>query len=367
MSAEQFVRHALAYLFAFCFGLGAHYAGLPLAWVLGPMVGSATISLRGHSLFAPQNLRRSGQLIVGATIGLNVTGSVLAIIAAWLPWMFAVAVIAIVLSAALSVPLARYGRIDDKTAYFAMVPGGMSEMANLAVKSGAEAEPVAIAHALRVALVVTIFPLLIIGFGGVEIVPSVKTASLSDYLFVPVLLAIAATGAILAGLVRFNNPWIIGSLIAIAAVSSSGLVTAVMPQTVFWAGQFLIGITIGSRFTRSALAELPRMAVVSIALIVLAGAVMFLFALSLSAIGNIDLATITLATTIGGAPEMAITAQILKLNVTLVIAFHLIRATIVNGFAGHIWIGLNRIGFFAVIGRTIRHAPIADRSGNTNG
>lgn len=361
MSAEQFVRPAATYLFAFCLGLAAHYAGLPLAWVLGPMAGSATISMLGHTLFAPQNLRRSGQLIVGATIGLNVTSSVLAIIAAWLPWMFATAVIAIVLSAALSVPLARYGRIDDKTAYFAMVPGGMSEMANLAVKAGANAEPVAIAHALRVAMVVTIFPLLIIGFGDVDIGSSVKTVSLSDYLFVPVLLAIATTGAILAGLVRFNNPWIIGSLIAVAAAASSGLVSAVMPRTVFWAGQFLIGFTIGSRFTRSAVAELPRMAIVSIALIVFAGAVMFLVAFGLSKIGNIDLATIVLATTIGGAPEMAITAEILKLNVTLVIAFHLIRATIVNGFAGHIWAGLDRIGFFAVIGRMVGHSPEPDR------
>ena len=350
------LRPAYAYLFAFCLGLGAHFAGLPLAWVLGPMVGSATISMLGQTLYAPQNLRRGGQLIVGAKIGLNVTGGVLAIIAAWLPWMFATAAIAILLSAALSVPLARYGRIDDKTAYFAMVPGGMSEMANLALKAGAKAEPVAIAHALRVAMVVTIFPLLIIGFGDVDIGPSVKTASLSDYAFVPVLLAIAAAGAILAGLVRFNNPWIIGSLIAVAAASSSGLVSATMPQIVFWAGQFLIGFTIGSRFTRSAVAELPRMAIVSVALIVFAGAVMFLVAFGLSSIGDIDLATIVLATTIGGAPEMAITAEILKLNVTLIIAFHLIRATIVNGFAGHIWAGLDRVGFFAAIGRII--APV---------
>ena len=363
MRAKQFLKPAFAYLFAFCLGLGAHFADLPLAWVLGPMAGSATISLLGHTLFAPQNLRRGGQLIVGATIGLNVTSSVFAVIAVWLPWMFATAAIAILLSAALSVPLARYGRIDDKTAYFAMVPGGMSEMANLAIKSGAKAEPVAIAHALRVAMVVTIFPLLIIGFGDVDIGSTVKPASLSDYAFVPVLLAIATAGAILAGLVRFNNPWIIGSLIAVASVSSSGLVSAVMPQTVFWAGQFLIGFTIGSRFTRSAIVELPRMAMVSVALTVLSGAVMFLVAFALSLLGEIDLATIVLATTIGGAPEMAITAQILKLNVTLVIAFHLIRATIVNGFAGHIWAGLNRTGFFTVIGRLVGRSAVSGRGG----
>ncbi len=360
MRAEQFFRPAFANVFAFGFGLAAHSAGLPLAWVLGPMAGSATISQLGHAPFAPQSLRRGGQLIIGTTIGLNVTSSVLAVIAVWLPWMFASAALAIILSAALSVPLARFGRIGDKTAYFAMLPGGMSEMANLALASGARAEPVAIIHALRVAMVITIFPLLIIGFGDVAVTAASKPVSLADYAFVPVLLAIGFAGAFVAGLVRFNNPWIIGSLIAVAVASSSGLVSAVMPQIVFWAGQFLIGFTIGNRFTRPALAGLSRTTAVSAALIVFAGAVMFVAACGLSLLGEIDLATIALATTIGGAPEMAITAEILKLNVTLVIAFHLIRATIVNGFAGHIWTGLDRIGFFAVVGRLVGHSPVSD-------
>lgn len=363
MSVAQSLRAAFAYLFAFCLGLGAHFASLPLAWVLGPMVGSAILSLLGQTLFASQNLRRGGQLIVGATIGLNVTSSVLAIIAGWLPWMFASAAIAILLSAALSVPLARYGRIDAKTAYFAMLPGGMSEMANLAAASGAKSEPVAIVHALRVAMVITILPALIIGFGDAGMAPAVKSFSQSDYAFVPVLLAIGAAGAIFSGLVRLNNPWMIGSLIAVAVASSSGLVSAAMPQTVFWAGQFLIGFTIGSRFTRSALAGFARMAIVSAALIVFSGAVMFLVAFGLSLPGEIDLATITLATTIGGTPEMAITAEILKLNVSLIIAFHLIRATIVNGFAGHMWSGLNRTGFFALVGRLFGRSDKPECSG----
>ncbi len=273
--------------------------------------------------------------------------------------MFASAAIAIVLSAALSAPLARFGRTDDKTAYFAMLPGGMSEMANLAVKSGAKAEAVAIVHALRVAMVVTVFPLLIIGFGDVAVVAAGKTASLADYAFAPVLLTIGAAGAFVAGLVRFNNPWIIGSLVAVAAVTSSGLVSAAMPQPVFWVGQFLIGFTIGTRFSRSAVVELARMAAVSAALIAFSAAVMFTVAFGLSTSGGIDLATITLATTIGGAPEMAITAEILKLNVTLVIAFHLIRATIINGFAGHIWTALDRLGFFAAVGRIAGRSPVA--------
>lgn len=350
-----------AYLFGWLLGFGADSAGLPLAWVLGPMLAAAILSLSGRRPYAPTPLRRGGQLIVGTAVGLNVTAGVLAAVLFWFPAMVATAMIAIIFSAGLSLPLARLGGVDGKTAYFAMLPGGLSEMANLASAAGARSEPVAVAHALRVAMTVTILPPLILAFGDAQPALDAVSSSFRDYLFLPILLAIGAAGAVLIGLTRFNNPWMIGALIAVAAVTASGLVAATMPSPVFALGQFLVGFTIGSQFTRSTVARLPRMTFLSATFTLLGGGLMFLVALGISALSGADLATMTLATTIGGAAEMAITADALQLNVTFVTAFHVVRATIVNGFAGHIRTALERIGFWR--GLKVGHdpAPPTDR------
>lgn len=351
------VRTLAAYLLGLVLGLAADRAGLPLAWVLGPMLAAALAALLGGRPYAPTPMRRAGQLVVGTTVGLNVTATVLAAALAWFPAMVVSAMIAIVFSAGLSVPLARLGRVDDKTAYFALLPGGLSEMANLASASGARSEPVAMAHALRVAMTVTILPPLLLAFGDAPAVAAGVPASLHDYLFLPVLLAVGAAGALLIRLTGFNNPWMIGALIAVAGLTASGLVSAVMPGPVFALGQFLVGFTIGSQFTRPAVSRLPRMTVLSALFNLAVGSLMFFVALGLSGISGADLATMILATTIGGAAEMAITAEALQLNVTLVTAFHVVRATIVNGFAGHIRNGLDRLGFW----RTIRPPSAAGR------
>ena len=57
------------------------------------------------------------------------------------------------------------GKIDHKTAFFSLTPGGLSEMANIGVSVGAEPEPIAISQALRVALLVCLMPPLIIALG----------------------------------------------------------------------------------------------------------------------------------------------------------------------------------------------------------
>jgi uncharacterized membrane protein AbrB (regulator of aidB expression) len=74
-----------------------------------------------------------------------------------------------------------------------------------------------------------------------------------------------------------------------------------------------------------------------------------------SSVTGIDLASVALGASPGGMAEMALTAQVLHLNVALVIAFHVIRAFFVNAFTLYFykffsWIGLFS-GVAAILGR----------------
>src|SRR4051794_28902933 len=246
-------------------GLGwlASYAHVPLAWVLGPLIATALASIAGYPIFAPVLGRRLGQAIVGSSVGLNITATAVGILVMWAPWMVVTALVSILLSAMLSVPMSILSRIDHKTAFFSLTPGGLSEMANIGSVVGAEAEPIAVSQALRVALLVCLMPPLIIALGiDGGLVNQADQIRLS-WPHVAVALLAGIVGVTITTLLRFNNPWTVGAILGTGAMAATGLLAGRMPGGLFSFGQFLIGLSIGARFRRESLVRLPRIFLVS--------------------------------------------------------------------------------------------------------
>jgi membrane AbrB-like protein len=343
-------RLALGYGASVVVGYGAHLVHLPLAWVLGPLVASAAIGIAGVTLPSVVAARRFGQLIIGATVGLSMTSAVIAGLAAWLPLMLFTAAFSILISATFSTLLARFARIDGKTAFFAILPGGLSEMGNIGASIGARMEPIALIQALRVAFVVLLIPPLMAAHGLYS-----APLPIPDLPLGRVALALGASlgGAWLAHLARVNNPWVIGAIVVTGALTALDVTQGRMPSLIFTAGQILIGYNIGTRFRRDALRKLPRVAVVSILIVALMVAVMALYALALHHVTGIDFAVAVLSSSPGGTAEMAATAQTLHLPVALITAFHVVRAVMVNGLATHYWRGLTAIGYLPALERLV--------------
>jgi membrane AbrB-like protein len=149
-------------LLAIAAGFVAHYLHVPLAWIVGPMLATAIGGMSDLPVFSPPLWRRLGQLVIGTSIGLNLTEDVLLVAVSWLPVMILTSAIAICLGAVVSVPFGKLSGLDRQTAFYSMMPGGLSEIANIGAASGAETEPIAVTQALRVALVVCILPSLIL-------------------------------------------------------------------------------------------------------------------------------------------------------------------------------------------------------------
>lgn len=329
-------------------GYGAHALSIPLAWVLAPLMVTATFAIGGVVPFAPLAGRRVGQVIIGAAIGLNLTPAVAGMVVAWLPMMVITGLVSMLVGSACAIVLARLGRVDIKTAYFCMMPGGLSEMANIGAEYGARNEPIALSQALRVALVVCILPPLLVGLDLQGEFHDRALARDIPLLLVPLLGLIGLVGVYTVKTLRFNNPWMIGALVGVGLFSALGYFDGRMPREVFYGGQFLLGISIGARFRREVVLKLGRFAVVSCGLVLVMTAAMALYAAALAYLGDIDVASAALAASPGGFAEMAVTAEMLHLNVALVTAFHVTRATLVNGFTTYYFAFLERIGFFRI-------------------
>jgi hypothetical protein len=343
---RQLAITIFGYGFALAAGFAASKLNVPLAWVLGPMFAMAALAMSGFDVPASSNFRRAGQLVVGTGVGLSITAQVVPELVGWLPYIAMTMVVSITLAAVLSVPYAYLARIDQKTAFFAMLPGGMTEMANIAQQVGAQSAPIAVTQALRVAVIVLVMPALIVAFSS-EVAVAVRVATREiDLGYLPVLLALSGLGVFAIKAIGLNNPWFLGALLSAALLTATGHFLTGIPSFIFAGAQYFIGIAIGVRFRREIMLELPRMAFWAVVFVISLNVVMMVYAYGLSWLRDASFENLILASGTGGAVELAITAQVLGLNVALVTAFHAIRAAAVNGFALHYWRGLERIGFF---------------------
>ncbi|MCT8331589.1 AbrB family transcriptional regulator [Albidovulum sediminis] len=325
-------------------GWCASHLGLPLAWVLAPMLVTAFASIAGLKMPKMQPGRKIGQLFVGSAIGLTLTPGAAGLLLAWAPLMVLTALVAILVTAVLTRPFARLTGQDVATAFFSLTPGGLSEMARVGASEGARSEVVALSQAVRVAMLVTILPLLLRNFGvdgGLSVLASLEVLPIRLYL------GVLALGLVAVQLVRrsgANNPWMIGGLLTAAVLSGSGLVEGKTPAVPFALGQYLIGISIGARFERERLQRILPVLAVSVAMVLVMALLLAGYGVLLTRFTTLGFSTTILVSSPGGMAEMALTAAALHLDVMLITAFHFTRSLMVNAWALQFFRFFRRIG-----------------------
>jgi membrane AbrB-like protein len=335
----------------------ASRTGVPLAWVLGALVPTALGSIMGVDVFAPKRGRKLGQFIVGASIGLSLTVAAVEMIVTWFPVMLLTAFVSILATALLCVPFSRAGRVNIATAFFSLTPGGLAEMARTGAKEGAQSEAVAFSQTIRVALLVCILPSLLLNFGIDGGLPQVSDRSILSIGQLGLVFAFAGVCVFLVRFTGANNTWMIGGLLGAGIVAASGLVEGKVPYALFALGQFMIGISIGARFKRENLVQLPRVCVMSALFIVGMTVMLFGYGVLVHLATGLDLSSLALSTSPGGLAEMALTAQVLHLNTALVTTFHVTRSFLINAYSPQFYHLFRRIGLFdgmeKVMDRTI--------------
>lgn len=307
----------------------AVWGHLPLPWFTGPLLAIAAVNIAGAHLPAVPYARDAGQWVIGTALGLYFTPEVIREVLRLAPWVLGATAFMMVLGLAGALVLRRLTGESGTTAFFACAIGGASEMAAQAERHGARVDRVAAAHSLRIMLVALIVPFTLQWAGVHGADPYEPAARVFHWAGFAVLVAVTGGGAIV--LLRLNAPnvFMIGPLLVAAALTGSGVTLSSLPTPVLNAGQLLIGIALGTRFSpeffRAAPRYLAAVALVTLGYLVVAA----LFGWAMSALAGISVATAVLATTPGGIGEMALTAKLLKLGAPIVTAYHSIRMSLV--------------------------------------
>ena len=307
-----------------------HRLHTPIPWMIGPMVAVAALNLMGVRMDSPPYARQMGQVILGSAVSLYFTPPVVVALAANLPAILAATVAVFLVGAFGALTLSRASGVDSKSTFFASIPGGAMAMAVLADRYGAQIAPVAVAHSLRVSVIVLLIHFALT-YGGIPLVASAyRPAVPLDY---PVLAVWLAAGFVVGGIserLRLHNGYLLTPIFLGAALTVSGMELSAVPRWMTDFAQLMFGLVLGARYERTFFARyrlfIPFALLNSFFILIASIAA----GVALAWAFDLPVATMILATSPGGLAEMTMTAQALQISVPLVVAFHFFRVVMVN-------------------------------------
>ena len=302
----------------------------PIPWMIGPMVAVAALNLLGVRMHSPPFARQMGQVILGSAVSLYFTPMVVAELGGNLPAIVAATVAVFVVGGLGALTLSRASGVDGKSTFFASIPGGAMSMAVLAERYGAQVAPVAVAHSLRVSVVVILIPFALT-YGGIPLVASAYRPAIPlDILILVPWLAFGCVLGEVSERYRFHNGYLLMPIFFGAALTMSGVQLSAVPHWMTDFAQLMFGLVLGARYERAFFARYKLFipfALLNSFFILLASVTV---GVALAWAFDLPTATMIIATSPGGLAEMTITAQALQISVPLVVAFHLFRVVMVN-------------------------------------
>lgn len=320
----------------------ARHVGLPLPFLLGSLLATASVSLvlfarTGRRLWFPQPLRKTFVAAIGVMIGTTFAPGLLSSLPGMWRTLLAM-VIFVLLAQILGYLIFRgIGRYDRTTALFAAMPGGLIEAIALGEKAGGDVETLSLQHFARIVLVVIAIP----GFFYIWTGEAVGSAAgqtlekappeLFDWLAFAVLVPL---GIVLGERLRLPAAHLMGPLLLSAVLHGSGVLSLTGPTMLLNTAQLVVGAGLGVMFARST----PKRLLIGFALgSVSVGSVLGLgigMATLLARHVSMSFEALLISFAPGGITEMSLIALSLGISPVLVAAHHLFRIVLTVAMAG---------------------------------
>jgi len=303
-------------------------AGLPLPWMIGPLLTTAALALAGVlPRPLPVRTRPFGQAIVASTVGLSFTTEAMHAVIGKLPLLVGMAVMTAVLALCLSILQARLAGARLSRMALATFPVAPVEAAIIAETCGIAPAPVVMAQTLRIATIVVALPLLLFAIDGPPdvIAPPVAPVVAADLVRLLPVVLLALAGGLVFFRLGWANPFFLGPLALTATVTAWGASLPHIPPPLLAAAQVILGAWLGSTFQSRLLRGAAREMAISLVGTILLLALTTAGAILLARVTGLNWEAVVLGTAPGGVTEMALTAQYLQQDVALVTAAHLVR------------------------------------------
>ena len=146
----------------------ADFFNIPLAWMIGPMISTSLIALKGFQVLMPKIALSSILIILGLHIGNYIDQNLFSQMFNWI-WTTVIMFFYIIVSIFIvSKYLQRFSGYKEKTSIFSAAPGALGPLMILAEYEKSDLSQVATAHLIRLIIIITLFPFIIVNLYPAE-------------------------------------------------------------------------------------------------------------------------------------------------------------------------------------------------------
>ena len=304
----------------------AEYFNVPLAWMLGPMIAISIAALMGLKVAMPK-LALSGILIIlGLYIGTYIDQNLINQMVNWI-WttiiMFFYILVSIII---VSKYLQKFSGYNEKTSIFSAAPGALGPLLILAEHENSDLSQVATAHLIRLIIIITIFPFIIVNYSNSDPIVLEEFNYIDQNHFNLIILIIWSIILILL----FDNlkipaALLSGTLVASGILQVSDIATYKLPEFSINFCLLILGASVGCRFAEKTIKEVANNtfhSFVATSLLVLLGLIAAYVATFF--VDN-NFLTLVLSFCPGGIYEVAVIAIAFELEPDFVSFHHIIR------------------------------------------
>lgn len=335
-------------------GMGTQAAGLPAAWLVGPMFVAVVFSLvrpEGRPS-VPRWARRASLGVIGGVLAATFRPSVLPVVAEELPAVVLAVGGTLLLSLAAACLLGRVARLDSKTAILGTLPGAASGMLAMSDPLGGDPRLVALMQYGRVVLVVASAAVVarLLGSSEGAAAPSIGPGPdlalgadtlIRDAWLVFCLTTLVACIGVWAGRsLRLPAGALLGPLVLGVALEEAGVLRLAWPAGVPEFAYAIVGIHVGLLFDRDSIRRAGRFLPLMLASTFSLMAACAGLGWALATLTGTDYLTAYLATTPGGIDSVAIMAVGSGADASLVLAVQVLRlfaVVLVGALLGRLW------------------------------
>jgi membrane AbrB-like protein len=293
------------------------------------MTACLLVALAGVQLKGMGTVSTAARTILGVAIGASITPEIVGRVPQLLGSVALVPVY-VALIGVVGVPFFRRLGYDPATAWYAAMPGGLPDMVAFGKEAGGDARALALIHATRMLIVVTVAPIILTLVYGATLAGSLGEPARN---LPPFELALMAASAVIGWKVGEKmglfGASILGPMILTAALSLGGFIHTRPPVEAIVIAQVFIGLGIGVQYVGVTLRELRSFILSGIAFVAILALLAALFTEIVTLSGLAKPVEGFLAFAPGGQAEMTVLALAAGADLGFVILHHLTRVVIV--------------------------------------
>ncbi|MEM8793093.1 MAG: AbrB family transcriptional regulator [Pseudomonadota bacterium] len=312
-------------------GFVAHWAHVPLAWMLGALFFTMAASLSRLPVEVPTWLRMYFIVLLGLFLGESFDRITLEDLSRW-PITLTGAILYCPIGGGIAYLFYRHiAREERSTAICEAIPGGLSAIILISNSMGADERSVALSQSLRISIVVLLAPVIAFWLLGLPTPDASSDTRGSVISVVEFSLLLFASVALIWLLARMGMPLpaLVAPVIASAILRMGGFAEGVLPHWLIEVSLVVLGASIGSRFAGVAVSKWLAVAGVTFFGTLILMGVSFVFAIVMTWLTGIELFPLLLAYAPGGVAEMSIIALAIGADPGFVAVHHVVRITFI--------------------------------------